>query len=190
MPRIELIASKDQLDTERHAEIDEIVGVLGHVPAPFGVLLYSPGLAERVCKAGAHVRLQSELTMAERELALLSVVRDKDAASEWAWHAPIARKAGVSPEAMDALRDAGDPSALVAEERDIIVYARELLRTNRVSLAAFDALKVRHGERWLVELTATIGQYLYVSAINNAFETAGELKADAERLPIPAPGRY
>jgi 4-carboxymuconolactone decarboxylase len=190
MPRIELITGKDQLAEERHSEIDEIVGVLGHVPGPFGVLLHSPGLAERVCKTGAHVRLQSELTMAEREIALLSVARDKDAESEWAWHAPIARKAGVSPEAMDVIRDAADPAGLPAEEREIVVYVRELLRTNRVRQETFDALRTRHGVRWLVELTATIGQYLYVTAINNAFETAGELKPDAERLPVPAPGTY
>jgi hypothetical protein len=89
---------------------------------------------------------------------------------------------------MDVIRDATDPSGLPAEEREIILYARELLRTNRVSQAAFDALQRRHGVRWLVELTATIGQYLYITAINNAFETAGELKPDAELLPIPAPG--
>src|SRR4051812_24459036 len=124
MPRIELIKSKDQVGEERHAEIDEILGVLGNVPAPFGVLLYSPGLAERVCKTGAHVRLQSELTMAEREIALLSVARSKDNAPEWAWHAPVARKAGVSPETMDVIRDATDPSGLGAEDREIIVYAR------------------------------------------------------------------
>jgi 4-carboxymuconolactone decarboxylase len=188
MPRIDLISSKDQVEPERHAEIDEILGVLGNVPGPFGVLLYSPGLAERVCKTGAHVRLQSSLTMAEREIALLSVARDKDNAPEWAWHAPIARKAGVSPEAMDVIRDATDPGALADSEREIIVYARELLRTNRVSQDAFDALMNRHGVRWLVELTATIGQYLYISAINNAFEVAGHLKPDAEVLPIPAPG--
>ena len=188
MARIPLISGKDDLDEERHVEVDAIVEVLGHVPGPFGVLLHSPGLAERVCRAGAQVRLESELTMAEREIALLSVARDRDAESEWAWHAPIARRAGVSPEAMDVIRDAADPGGLAAPEREIIVYARELLRTNRVGQPAFDALRDRHGVRWLVELTATIGQYLYVSAINNAFEVVGEPKPDAEKLPIPAPG--
>jgi hypothetical protein len=43
------------------------------------------------------------------------------------------------------------------------------LRNNKVDQDLFDALKDRHGIRWLVELTATAGQYSYISAINNAF---------------------
>src|SRR5687767_5349779 len=108
MPRIELITEKSQIPAERHAEYDEIVGVLGRVGGPFGVLMYSPGLAEMVCKTGAHVRLQSELTMVERELALLSTSREKDAAYEWASHAPTARKAGMREEAIEAMKTAAD----------------------------------------------------------------------------------
>ena len=83
MPRIELITDKGQIPAERHAEYDEIVGVLGRVGGPFGILMHSPGLAEMVCKTGAHVRLKSTLSMVERELAVLSVCREKDAAYEW-----------------------------------------------------------------------------------------------------------
>src|SRR5947207_9685607 len=106
MPRIDLITEKSQISPERHPEYDEIVGVLGRVGGPFGILMYSPGLAEMVCKTGAHVRLQSELTMVERELALLSTCREKDAAYEWSGHVETARKAGMREAAIDAMRSA------------------------------------------------------------------------------------
>lgn len=170
MPRIELITKKEQIPEDRHHEYDEIVGVLGQVGGPFGILMYSPGLAEMVCKTGAHVRLKSELTMVERELALLSTLREKDASFEWGGHVNTARNAGMREEAIDVIRSAGDPSHLEPDERDIITYTRQLLRKNRVDQDVFDALHKRHGTRWLVELTATIGQYQYISAINNAFE--------------------
>jgi 4-carboxymuconolactone decarboxylase len=182
MPRIELITEKDQIPEERHAEYDEIVGVLGRVGGPFGILMYSPGLAEMVCKTGAHVRLKSELTMVERELALLSTLREKDAAFEWSGHVETARKAGMREEAIDAMRSGGDASQLEPDERDIINYTRQLLRTNRVDQELFDALKDRHGVRWLVELTATIGQYQYISAINNAFGM--EPRPGGDQLPV------
>ena len=181
MPRIELITDKQQIPAERHPEFDEIVGVLGRVGGPFGILMHSPGLAEMVCKTGAHVRLESELTMVERELALLSTVREKDAAYEWGSHVETARKAGMREEAIDAMRSAGDASNLEPDERDIINYTRQLLRTNRVEQGLFDALVERHGVRWLVELTATIGQYQYIAAINNAFGM--EPRPDGEQLP-------
>jgi 4-carboxymuconolactone decarboxylase len=183
MPRIELITEKSQIPPERHVEYDEIVGVLGRVGGPFGILMYSPGLAEMVCKTGAHVRLKSELTMVERELALLSTCREKDAAYEWSGHVETARKAGMREEAIDAMRSAGDVSNLEPDERDIITYTRQLLRDNKVKDDVFNALKDRHGIRWLVELTATIGQYQYISAINNAFGM--EPRTEGDKLPVP-----
>ena len=182
MARIELITDKQQIPEERHQEFDEIVGVLGRVGGPFGILMHSPGLAEMVCKTGAHVRLQTELTLVERELALLSTVREKDAAYEWGSHVDTARKAGMREEAIDAMRSAGDASNLEPDERDIINYTRQLLRTNRVQQDLFDALVERHSVRWLVELTATIGQYQYIAAINNAFGM--EPRPDGEQLPV------
>jgi 4-carboxymuconolactone decarboxylase len=169
VPRIELITEKSQIPEERHAEYDEIVGVLGRVGGPFGILMHSPGLAEMVCKTGAHVRLKSELTMVERELVILSLCREKDAAYEWSGHVNTARNAGMRDEAIEAMRNGADVSGLEPDERDIITYTRQLLRNNKVDQDLFDALKGRHGVRWLVELTATIGQYSYISAINNAF---------------------
>jgi alkylhydroperoxidase family enzyme len=184
--RIPLITQKEQIPAERHAEFDEIVGVLGNVGGPFGVLMYSPGLAEMVCKTGAHVRLQSTLTMVERELAVLAVSREKDAAYEWGAHVTAGRKAGMREEAIDTMRSGGDVSHLEPDERDIITYTRQLLRTNKVEQELFDTLVERHDVRWLVELTATIGQYQYISAINNAFGM--EPRPEADQLPIPARG--
>ena len=182
MPRIDLITEKDQIPGERHVEYDEIVGVLGRVGGPFGILMHSPGLVERVCKTGAHVRLESTLTMVERELAVLSVCREKDAAYEWGGHVETGRKAGMREEAIDAMRSGADASGLEPDERDIITYTRQLLRANRVDQALFDALVERHGVRWLVELTATIGQYQYISAINNAFGM--EPRSGGDQLPV------
>ena len=185
MPRIELITKKEQIPDERHHEYDEIVGVLGQVGGPFGVLMHSPGLAEMVCKTGAHVRLQSSLTMEEREFAILSVCREKDAAYEWVSHVGTARKAGMRDEAVEVMRNNGDTAGLKDDERDMINYTRELLRNNGVSQATFDSLLKRHGERWLVEYTATIGQYQYISAINGAFEM--EPRQSDDTLPVPSP---
>jgi 4-carboxymuconolactone decarboxylase len=187
MSRVELITSKDQIPTDRHHEFDEIVGVLGRVGGTFSILMHSPGLAEMVCKTGAHVRLKSTLTMIERELALLSVCREKDAAREWGGHVNNARRAGMREEAIDAMRSGGDVSNLEPDERDIISYTRQLLRTNRVEQELFDTLKNRHDVRWLVELTATIGQYQYISAINGAFDPEGRSEGDQLPIPIPNP---
>lgn len=182
MPRIDLITDKNQIPPERHAEFDAIVEVLHAVRGPFSVLMHSPGLAQKVMQAGAQVRLGSTLTPAERELIIIAVSREKDAAYEWASHVRTGRTVGLREEAIEAVRHNHDVSQLEPDERDIVLFVRQLLQTNRVDQPLFDALRARKGDRWLVELAATIGQYQYISAINNTFEI--QPAADADQLPV------
>ena len=182
MPRITQITDKASLPPERHAEFDAIVEVLHGVRGPFSILMHSPGLAQKVMEAGAHVRLKSTLQPVERELAIIAVAREKDAGYEWASHVATGRKAGLREEAIEAVRNRADVAALQDDERDIITFVRQLLQRNRVEQSLFDALLQRHGERWLVELAATVGQYQYISAINTTFDL--QPAADADRLPV------
>jgi hypothetical protein len=62
-----------------------------------------------------------------------------------------------------------------------VSYVRQLVRTNRVEQAVFDALKDRFGAQWLVELTAMVGHYALITAMANAFEVAPP--ADGDKLP-------
>jgi len=178
VPRISLITQKADLPADRHAEFDAIVAVLHAVRGPFALLMRSPGLAQKVMAAGAHVRLNSTLSPVERELIIIAVAREKDAAYEWASHVTTGRKAGLDEAAIEAVRNRGDVSGLDPNERDIITFVRQLLRDNRVEQGLFDALLARHDERWLVELAATIGQYQYISAINNTFDLQPAPEAD------------
>jgi 4-carboxymuconolactone decarboxylase len=144
--------------------------------------MHSPGLALKVMAAGAHVRLHSTLSQPERELTIIAVAREKDAAYEWAAHVATGRKAGLREEAIEAVRNRSDVSGLADDERDIISFVRQLLQRNRVEQSLFDALLQRHGERWMVELAATVGQYQYISAINTTFDL--QPAPDADRLPV------
>jgi 4-carboxymuconolactone decarboxylase len=182
VPRISLITDKSQMPADRHAEFDRIVEILHRVGGRFGVLMHSPGLAQKVCEAGAWVRLNSTLKPAERELIIIAVAREKDAHYEWASHVRTGRTVGLREEAIDAVRSRQDVSHLEPDERDIITFVRQLLQTNRVEQKLFDELVRRHDERWLVEVAATVGQYQYISAINNTFDI--QPAADADPLPI------
>jgi 4-carboxymuconolactone decarboxylase len=63
----------------------------------------------------------------------------------------------------------------------ILTYTRQLMRTNRVEPAAFDALQKRHGTQWLVELTAAANYFALLAGMVNAFEVAPP--PDGDRLP-------
>ena len=84
--------------------------------------------------------------MEEREFAILSVCREKDATYEWVSHVGT-RKAGMRDEAVEVMRNGAPTDGLKDDERDMINYTRELLRQNRVTDQTFDSLLKRHGER-------------------------------------------
>lgn len=172
MSRIKMITERTDVEEARRGEIDTILQALGHLGGPFSVLLHSPGLAQKVMEAGAHIRLRSTLEKWQRELAILVVAAGKSSDFEWASHVELARKAGLEEKAIDAVRAGADPAAagLAEDETDIVAFVRQLVAGNRVGQEVYDRLVARHDERWLVELTATVGQYSYIACVLGAFD--------------------
>jgi 4-carboxymuconolactone decarboxylase len=170
LPRVELITGDADVSPDRKAEVDAITATLGHLSGPFAVLMYSPGLAQKVMEAGAHIRLRSTLLKWQRELAILVTAKEKGSDFEWASHAGVGRQAGLREEVIEVVRHGREVAGLEPDEADIVSFARELVSTNAVGQSVFDSLLGRHDVRWLVELTATIGQYQYIAAVLGAFD--------------------
>jgi len=150
--------------------VDQVLAVFGNVRGPFSILLHSPKLAERLLTLVTFNREDSVVPGNLRSLAILAAVREKEAAYVWSAQVGAARRAGVPESTIDLLRAKGDPSGLPAEQRDIINYTRQLMRTNRVDQPVFDALRERFGVQWLVELTAAANYFAFLSGMVNAFE--------------------
>ena len=74
------------------------------VYGPFLPLLRSPELLDRVANLGEHLRFHCALDARVREFVICVVARHVSNQFEWVMHAPLAVKAGVSPEAIEALR--------------------------------------------------------------------------------------
>jgi 4-carboxymuconolactone decarboxylase len=181
MPRIAFVSGKADVKPEHHAVVESVEKVFGGVRGPFSVLLHSPGLAERVLPIVTFFREKSVVPDKLRSVAILAAVREKEAAYVWAAQVGAARRAGLAESTIDVLRAKGDPASLPAEEREIVVYTRELMRTNRASQGAFDALQGKYGTQWLVELTAAANYFALLSGVVNAFEVPAP--ADGDKLP-------
>jgi 4-carboxymuconolactone decarboxylase len=181
MPRIAPVTGKSDVAAEHHAVVDDVVKVFGNVRGPFSVMLHSPALAGRVLPLVTFFREGSVVEARLRSHAILAAVREREAAYVWAAQVGAARRAGVPEATIDLLRAKGDPAALPEDERDIVLYTRQLLRTNRVDQALFDRLEHRHGGQWLVELTAAANYFAFLSGMVNAFEVPAP--ADGDKLP-------
>ena len=182
MPRVAPITGKSDVPAEHHAVVDAVVKVFGNVRGPFSMLLRSPKLAERVLPLVTFFRDESIVQPKLRSIAILTAVREREAAYVWAAQVGAARRNGLREEAIDLIRAKGDPAKLPAEERDIVIYTRQLMRANRVDQAVFDALRNRHGAQWLVELTAAANYFALLAGVVNAFEVAAP--PDGDRLPV------
>jgi 4-carboxymuconolactone decarboxylase len=181
MPRVTPITGKSDVPAEHHAVVDAVVKTFGGVRGPFSMLLHSPKLAERMLPLVTFFRDESIVEAKLRSVAILTAVREREAAYVWAAQVGAARRNGLREEVIDLIRAKGDPGTLSAEEREIVTYTRQLMRANRVDQAVFDALAKRHGAQWLVELTAAANYFALLSGVVNAFEVAAP--ADGDKLP-------
>src|SRR6266850_305656 len=181
MPRIAPVTGKSDVPAEYHGVVDEVLKVFGTIRGPFSILLHSPKLAERLLKLVTFNREDNVVEPKLRSVAILSAVREREAAYVWAAQVGAARRAGVPESTIDLLRAKGDPSGLGEDERDIVTYTRQLVRNNRVDQAVFDRLQKRHGTQWLVELTAAAGYFGMLSGMVNAFDVPAP--PDGDKLP-------
>ncbi|HEX6211746.1 MAG TPA: hypothetical protein VF136_13280 [Methylomirabilota bacterium] len=181
MPRVTPVTGKSDVPAEHHHVVDAVVKVFGNVRGPFSVLLHSPKLAERVLGLVTFFRDESLVEGRLRSLAILTAVREREAAYVWAAQVGAARRAGVREETIDLIRAKGDLAGLPAEEREIVAFTRQLVRSNRVDQATFDALQKRHGAQWVLELTAAASYFAMLSGIVNAFEVPAP--PDGDQLP-------
>ena len=181
MPRIPPVRGKQDMAPEHQHLIDEALAIFGSVRGPTAMLLHSPALAALVLPMVRAFREKCVVADHPRVLGILALVRERNAAYVWSAQVGYARRVGLREDLIDLLRAQGDPAALVAEERDIILFGRQLSRTNRVDQALFDAMLARRGQQWMVEFTTAINFYGMLCGITNAFEV--DVPEGGDKLP-------
>ena len=160
------------LDEAQRAAAQALIdGPRKGVYGPFVPLLRSPELLDLVAKLGEHLRYQSALDARIRELGICVAARHVSNQFEWVMHAPLAVKAGVSPDAIEALRQGIRPRGLAPDEEDALDFAQELLTRHGVSDPTYQSALARWGERGVVELTTLLGYFAMVSWLMNVART-------------------
>jgi 4-carboxymuconolactone decarboxylase len=181
MPRVAPITGKADVPAQYHGIVDEVLKVFGNVRGPFSMLLHSPKLAERLLPLVTFFRDESVVATPLRSIAILTAVRERESAYPWAAQVNLARRNGIREEVIEVIRAKADPGKLSPEERDVVLYARQLMRGNRVDQTLFDTLNERHGAPWMVEVTAAALYFAMVAGVANAFEIAPP--PDGDKLP-------
>jgi 4-carboxymuconolactone decarboxylase len=145
-------------------------GPRGLVQGPLRVWIQSPQLAERAQALGAYCRYGTRLPGRLSELAILTVGAHWRSGFEWHVHAPIALAAGLSSDAVEAIRTGAAPSFVEEDETAVYRFAHELLETKRVSAKTYAAAVARLGLETVVDLVGILGYYTLISMTINAFD--------------------
>jgi 4-carboxymuconolactone decarboxylase len=84
---------------------------------------------------------------------------------EWYAHAPLALKAGLSPEIISDLKARKRPANMKPDEAAVYDFVTELSTKHQVSDETFARAKQVLGEQQVVDLTAVTGTYVTVAML-------------------------
>jgi 4-carboxymuconolactone decarboxylase len=165
-----IVIDEEALSSDQRRVHDAILnGPRGVVEGPLRVWLLNPGLADRAQALGAYCRYGTALSSELSELAIIMVGAHWRAGFEWAVHAPIAVKAGVAPEVVEAVRKGERPVGLSDAAQAVFDVADELLRLRKVTEATYARAGAVLGQTALIDLVGVLGYYTLICMTINAF---------------------
>jgi 4-carboxymuconolactone decarboxylase len=164
MPRFPQLTA-DQLNEAQKPLAAQVMKVSSvGIGGPYNLLLRSPVLGQRMFDLFDYLRWNSSVPLDLNEFAILIIARQWRSQMEWFAHAPIATKAGLSPDIIAELKANKRPKM---GEKEAVVYdfVTELTTAHKVSDATFARAKKIFSEQQIIDLTAVAGNYVMVAMI-------------------------
>lgn len=124
-----------------------------------GTFARYPALAKAFLTFNGHLLYGSTLTVRQRELIVLRVACVRHCDYEWAQHAIMAGRAGMTDEEIRRVGNAPDSPEWDPVERALLAAVDESLGEGVVSSATWAALAGEFDERQLMDVVFTIGTY-------------------------------
>jgi 4-carboxymuconolactone decarboxylase len=132
---------------------------------PYNPMLRSPVLGQKMFDLLHYLRWETSVPLKLNELAILIIGRQWRSQVEWLAHAPLALKAGLTPNIIAELKTGKRPSDMPAEESVVYDFVTELTTEHKVSDTTFGRAKQILGEQQVVDLTTVAGTYITIAMI-------------------------
>ena len=158
--------SADQLNEAQKPLAEQVMKVSSvGIGGPYNLLLRSPVLGQRMFDLFDYLRWNTSVPTDLNEFAILIIARQWRSQMEWFAHAPIATKAGLSPDIIAELKANKRPSKMAEKEAVVYDFVTELTTTHKVSDETFARAKKVFSEQQIIDLTAVSGNYVMVAMI-------------------------
>ena len=165
------LVKRDDLDADGRKTYDAIVNPTSRysrgLPAPIGMWMHSPEMAQYVLPAYMYVRFGTELGTRLTELAILVTARETNCQFQWTSHEPMARDAGLEPALIDTVKYRKDPSGLAEKDALVIRFGHELF-AGHVSAETFTHAQQVFGTRGVTDLAGLMAFYEFLYLSSNA----------------------
>lgn len=171
--RLPSVASAQYNDEQLEAAVEFQTARNGPVFGPFEPLMHSPTLMSRTRAMGDYLRFKSAIGNTLSELAILITARAWSQDYEWTYHKPIAIKAGVKPEIIEAIADGRQPQGMSDDEQMVYQFSTELHQNKSVSDATFARVEKRWGKKGAVDLTGINAYYTLLAMQLNVAQYPG-----------------
>ncbi len=166
-PRFPDLNRENMTDAQKRVYDAITGGPRGGIRGPFGALLRSPELADRVRMMGDYLRFKSSLPARLNEFAILINARFWNSGFEWSAHKPLAIKGGLAESIMNDLARDRRPEKMKPDEEAVYDFCTILHREHFVDDALFKRAVAALGEQGVIDLIGVSGYYTLVSMVLN-----------------------
>jgi 4-carboxymuconolactone decarboxylase len=153
----------------------------------FNITIRDPELADLLWPIGERVRFHMTIPEKLKELSILIAGRYWTAQFEWLAHRNAGIRAGLSEATVHAIAEGARPTAMPPDEEAVYNFCTEFFKTKQISDATFQALKDKIGERGIVEVIGSAGEYEMVSLFMNVDRYPLELTQKPELAALAKP---
>src|SRR3981189_1800396 len=145
----------DQLDEKQKPLGEQVMKVSSvGLAGPYNPMMRSPVLGQRLFDLFHYLRWETSVPTRLNEFAIIIIGRQWRSQVEWHAHAPLAAKAGPSPEIIAELKARKRPSNMAEDEAVVYDFVTELTTTKKVSDQTFARAKKVFNDQQIVDLSA------------------------------------
>jgi len=156
----------DQLDAKQKPLGEQVMKISSvGLGGPYNPMMRSPVLGQLLFDLFHYLRWETSVPTKLNEFAILIIGRQWRSQVEWYAHAPLAEKAGLSPEIIAELKLSKRPSNMAEDEALVYDFVTELTTTHQVSDETYARAKKVFNDQQIVDLTAVAGNYVMVAML-------------------------
>lgn len=156
----------DQLDAKQKPLGEQVMKVSSvGLAGPYNPMMRSPVLGQKLFDLFAYLRWDTSVPVKLNEFAIIIIGRQWRSQVEWFAHAPLAQKAGLSPDIIADLKANKRPANMAEDEATVYDFVTELTSTHKVSDATYQRAKKIFSDQQIVDLTAVAGNYVMVAML-------------------------